>query len=129
MKGSASSGERRLYTRLKKRIPVSVHYNSHCVSKCFTSNIGIGGALLNVENLGLTENALVEFTFSVNPWHALHDIKIPAFVAWRNEIHIGISFEILTKDTEDLMQDHIGSILVNHEANKSCQVRSIFGFC
>ncbi|WP_455205240.1 PilZ domain-containing protein [Kaarinaea lacus] len=129
MKGFVSSGERRLYTRLKKRIPVSIHYNSHCVCKCFTSNIGIGGALLNAENLGLTENALVELTFSVNPWHALHGIRIPAFVAWRNEMLIGISFEILTKDTEDLMQDHLGSILVNHEADKTYQVRSIFGFC
>lgn len=114
MKAYASPGERRLYTRLEKRIPVSIHYNNHCISRCFTSNISIGGALLDVQDLGLTENALVEITFGVYQWHALHDIKIPAMVVWRTETQIAISFEMLRKDTEELMEDHIDSILLDH---------------
>jgi len=117
MKACAYLGERRLYTRLKKRIPVSIHYNGHCISRCFTGNISIGGALLDVQDLGLTENALVEITFGVNQWHALHDIKIPAIVVWRDEMQIAVSFEMLRKDTEELMQDPIDSILVNHGSN------------
>ena len=113
MKACASFGERRLYTRLRKRIPVSIHYNDHCISQCFTSNIGIGGALVDVQDLGLTENALVEISFGVNQWHALHDIKIPAIVVWRDDTQIALSFEMLRKDTEELMQDHIDSILLN----------------
>ena len=104
MKACVSLGERRLYTRLNKRIPVSIHYNGHCISRCFTSNIGIGGALVEVEDLGLTENALVEISFGVNQWHALHAINIPAIVVWRNEAQIAVSFEMLRKDTEELMQ-------------------------
>ncbi|KPJ91457.1 MAG: hypothetical protein AMJ53_11650 [Gammaproteobacteria bacterium SG8_11] len=117
MKARASPGERRLYTRLKKKVPVSIHYNGHCVSRCFTTNIGIGGALLDVPDLGLIENALIEITFGVNQWHALYDIRIPAIVVWRNENQIAVSFEMLRKDTEELMQDHIESILVNHDVD------------
>lgn len=98
--------QRRLYTRFLKRIPIRVHYNGHCVSRCFTSNVSIGGALLDAQELGFIENALVEITFGVNPWHALHDVRIPAIVVWRNETQIAVSFEALLKDTEELMLDH-----------------------
>ena len=114
----ATHGERRLYTRLKKRVPVSIHYNGLCVSRCFTSNISIGGALLDVQDLGLTENALIEIAFGVNQWHALHEVKIPAIVAWRDEKQIAVSFETLRKDIEELMQDHIDSILMDHSEDQ-----------
>ena len=116
MKARASPIERRLYTRLTKSVPVSIRYNGHCVSRCLTNNICIGGALLDVQDLGLLENALVEITFGVNQWHALFDIRIPAIVVWRNETQIAVSLEMLRKDTEELMQDHIESILVQHDA-------------
>lgn len=72
--------------------------------------------MLDVQDLGLLENALVEITFGVNQWHALFDIRIPAIVVWRNETQIAVSLEMLRKDTEELMQDHIESILVQHDA-------------
>ncbi|MGD8591439.1 MAG: PilZ domain-containing protein [Gammaproteobacteria bacterium] len=101
-----SPDEKRLYTRLSKRIPVSIHYNGHCVSRCSTNNISIGGALLDDQDLGLTENALIEIIFGVNQWHALYEIKLPAIVVWRNETQIAVSFELLRKDTEELLVDH-----------------------
>lgn len=107
-----STSERRLYTRLNKRIPVSIHYNNLCVSRCSTNNISVGGALLDVQDLGLIENALIEISFGVNQWHALYGVKIPAIVVWRNETQIAVSFEMLRKDTEELMRDHIDLILV-----------------
>jgi hypothetical protein len=106
--------EKRLYTRLKKRVPVSIHYNGQCISHCVTSNISIGGALLDVQDLGLMKNSLVEITFGVNPWHALYEVRIPAIVVHHNEIQIAVSFETLRKDTEELMQYHIDSILVDY---------------
>ncbi|MFN2302851.1 MAG: PilZ domain-containing protein [Anaerolineales bacterium] len=105
MKVSAAIDERRLYTRLTKRIPVSIHYNNHIVSRCVTNNVSIGGALLDVEDLGLTDNALVEISFGVHQWHALYNVRLPSMVVWRNETQIAVSFETLRKDAEDLMQD------------------------
>lgn len=119
MKTLVSTGERRLYTRLEKRLPISIYYNGHCVSRCTTSNISVGGALLDDQDLGLTENALVEITFGVNKWHALYETKIPAVVVWRNESQIAVSFELLSKDTEELMQDQIDSILIDHDYGES----------
>lgn len=116
MKAYAFPGERRLYTRITKRIPVNIHYNGHCIARCFTGNIGIGGALVDVQDLGLTKNALVEVSFGVNTWHALHKVKIPAIVVWCDEKHIAVSFELLRKDTEELMQDHIDSILLEPDS-------------
>lgn len=104
---------RRLYTRLNKRVPVSVHYNGNCIGRCFTSNISIGGALLDVHDLGLTQNSLVEITFGVTRWHALYEVRIPAIVIWRNETQLAVSFEMLRKDTEELMKDHIDTILAD----------------
>ena len=80
--------ERRLYTRLNKRVPLSVHYNGHRISRCFTINISIGGALLDVQDLGLTQNSLVEITFGVTQWHALYEVRIPAIVVWRTEAQL-----------------------------------------
>jgi hypothetical protein len=85
------------------------------VSRCVTSNISIGGALLDVQDSGLTTNALVEISFGVNQWHALYEVKMPAIVAWRNDTQIAVSFEMLRKDTESLMQDHLDSVLVDHD--------------
>ena len=125
MKALVSQGERRLYTRLEKRVPTSIYYNGHCVSRCTTSNISVGGALLDDQDLGLTENALVEITFGVNKWHTLYEIKIPAVVVWRNESQIAVSFELLRKDTEELMQDHIDSILIDQEYGESDSKKSL----
>jgi hypothetical protein len=111
--------EKRLYTRFKKRVPASIHYNGHCISRCFTLNISIGGALLGVQDLGLTQNSLVEFTFSVNQWHSLYEVRIPAIVVWRDDIQLALSFETIRKDAEELMQDHIESILAEHPANNN----------
>jgi hypothetical protein len=74
--------------------------------------------LLEVPDLGLTENALIEITFGVNQWHSLYAVRIPAIVVWRNETQIALSFEMLHKETEELMQEHIDSILVNPESEK-----------
>lgn len=79
---------------------------------------------MDVQDLGLVENALVEVIFGVNQWHALFDIKIPAIVVWRNETQIALSFEMLRKETEELMQDHIDSILVEHDVVNSRPVHS-----
>lgn len=118
MNTHGQSEERRLYTRLKKRVPVSVHYDSRCISQCSTSNISIGGALLDVQELGLTQNSLVEITFGVNQWHALYEVRIPTIVVWRSENQLAVSFETLRKDIEELMQDHIEAILANHPLEK-----------
>ena len=110
--------ERRLYTRLEKRIPVNVYYNSHCICHCYTANISVGGVLLDIDDLGLTENSLVEITFGVKPWHSLHEVRIPAIVVWRTEAQLAISFETLQKDTEELLQGHIETIVYEDKENK-----------
>ena len=95
--------ERRLYTRVKKTIPIHIYYDNQHVSTCSTNNISIGGALLSIDNIGLTENALITTSFEVNPWHPLHQVRIPSIVVRCNKTHIAIAFERLHKDTEDLM--------------------------
>jgi len=116
--------ERRLYTRLNKRVPVSVHYNGNCISHCFTANISIGGALLDVQDLGLTQNSLVEITFGVTQWHALYEVRIPAIVVWRNDSRLAVSFETLRKDTEELLQDRIDAILADHPSKGTDSARA-----
>lgn len=121
MKTNTAREERRLYTRLKKRIPVSIYYNNHEVARCVTHDICIGGARLDLQDSGLTHNALIEITFGVNQWHALHRIRLPSIVVWRNDAQISVAFEMIRKDIEDLMQDSMDCFIPAHDAPVSLQ--------
>jgi hypothetical protein len=81
------------------------------VASCVTHDISIGGARLDVQDSGLTHNALIEITFGVNEWHALHDIRLPSIVIWCNDTQISVAFEMIRKDIEYLMQDTMDCFL------------------
>jgi hypothetical protein len=91
------------------------------VARCVTSDIGIGGARLDVQDSGLTHNALIEITFGVNQWHALYDIRLPSIVVWRNDTQISVAFEMIRKDIEDLMQDSLDSFVLENDTPMSLQ--------
>lgn len=122
---TAGHNERRLYTRLEKRIAIKLYSNNHCVHQCNTCNISVGGALLDIEDPGFTINSLLEVEFGVSRWHALYKIHIPAIVVRCSEKQLAVSFETLQKDTEDLMLGSLNEIYKSKPEQQSSALNSM----
>lgn len=99
--------ESRLYTRVNARLPVSIIYNAVPIADCFTRNISIGGAFVEVHELGLSVNSLVEIRFNVDVNHLLFNTLIPAIVKRIDEDGLVVAFERIEKAAEDLIIDNI----------------------
>ena len=95
--------ERRLYTRSWYCIPVNIFYNDTFLNRYYTLNLSVGGMLIEAYDLGLTENALVHVNFEVNRSQLLFGVKLPAVVLRCSSRHVAVSFEVLEKGTEELL--------------------------
>jgi hypothetical protein len=94
--------EKRLYTRIWSQVPLNVIYGDALLARCYTSNLSMGGVLINA-NIGFTENSLIQIIFDVDKSHCLYEVRIPAIVVRCANNQIAASFENLEKGTEDLI--------------------------
>lgn len=94
--------EKRLYTRLWSRVPVKIVYGDRLLARCYTTNISVGGLLVN-SSLGFTENSLIQVIFDVDKTHCLYGVWIPAIVVRCANNQFAVSFESLEKGTEELI--------------------------
>jgi len=94
--------EKRLYTRICSQVPVHIYYGDALLARCYTSNLSMGGALINA-SIGFTENSLVKIMFDVDKTHCLYEVWIPAIVTRCTNSQIALSFENLEKGTEELI--------------------------
>ena len=102
--------ERRLYTRVCREVPVNIYYADKLLGECKTINIGVGGVLIKIGDIGLMENSLIQVKFVTLSTHSLFGLKIPAVVKRCEKNNIAVSFENLEKGTEEL----IYSLLLNN---------------
>ena len=99
--------ETRLYTRVASSIAVAIYYNKSLIATCKAKNIGVGGILLQSKDLGLSVNSLVDVQFDVDESHHLYKAMIPAIVSRIEDGAIALSFEMLEKATEEIIQREI----------------------
>jgi len=106
-KGVEIIKEKRLYTRVTGTISVAVYYNKSQIATCRAKNIGVGGLLLETKDLGLSVNSLVDIQFDTDESHQLYKIMIPAIVSRIEDGAIALTFEMLEKATEQIIQQEI----------------------
>ena len=99
--------EKRLYTRVTSNIAVSIYYNKSLIATCRATNIGVGGILLESNDLGLSVNSLVNIRFEVGENQYLCNKFIPAIVNRIEGNTLALSFEMLDKGTEQIIQQEI----------------------
>jgi len=97
--------EARLYTRIDHKIPVAIFYNGQLIGQRFSSNIGVGGILINTDDLGLPVNALVEIELIVPDDFMQSRIRIPGVVNRVGKADIAIEFERLDKAAEAIIKN------------------------
>lgn len=102
-----SNDERRLYTRTQTSIGVFIYYNQKLIAHRRTLNISVGGALIESEELGLPINSLIDMMFDVDNDHPLKDILFPVVVKRVSNKSFAVSFEVLDRATEALIQENM----------------------
>ena len=95
--------EKRLYTRVSRRVPVKIYYGDVLLERCSTINLGVGGMLIKTGCIGLTENSLIKIMFDIDCTHCLSKILVPAVVHRGEHDQIAISFENLEKGMEEFI--------------------------
>lgn len=95
--------EKRLYTRIRTEAAVNIYYGGFMLARCKTINLCVGGVLIHVKEVGLTENSLIQIMFDVASTHCLFEVRIPAIVLRCANNQIAASFEELEKGTEELI--------------------------
>jgi len=97
--------EKRLYTRIRNRLPVKIYYGDVFLEKSYTINLSVGGLLIKTENIGLTENSLIQIMFDLDSTHCLYRVMIPAVVRRSDPEKIAVAFENLEKGIEEFLYD------------------------
>jgi len=90
--------ERRLYTRVEVRIPVTIIYNDIPIANRYTKNISIGGVFINAPDLGLQSASLLNLKVHFDK--EFGEILIPAIVSRVEKTGIAAFFETVEKATE-----------------------------
>ena len=68
--------EKRLYTRIRSEAAVKIYYGGFMLARCKTINLCVGGVLVHVKEVGLTENSLIQIMFDVASTHCLFDKRM-----------------------------------------------------
>lgn len=100
--------ERRLYTRVVNRVPVTIFYDGSQVAQRRLVNLSVGGLLIETEDLGLYLHSLIAVRFDVEELYHPRDLSLPAIVRWFNERYLAASFEQLEKGTEEIILRYTG---------------------
>lgn len=90
--------ERRLYTRVEVRVPVTLIYNDSPIANRNTKNISIGGIFINAPDLGLSPASLLKLKLRFDRDNG--DVLIPAIVSRVEDGGIAAYFETVDKATE-----------------------------
>lgn len=95
-----SQTERRLYTRVKCRVPITIFNNECLIAERITLNASIGGLLIQADDLGLSLDSLIIIRLQSDTGGDQEDMRIPAIVKRITNISIAIGFEMLEKAVE-----------------------------
>jgi len=109
-----SINEKRLYTRVQGNLSVNVYYNDRLIATCPCIDLSIGGIALESVDLGLSVNSLVEIKFDVDDSYQLYDVIFPAIVKRVGDGKIALSFEMLEKATEQIIQQELVAQIKNN---------------
>jgi hypothetical protein len=95
--------ERRLYTRVKCCVPITIYYNECPIAERVTVDASIGGLLIHANDLGLSLNSLVIIRLQPDICGVQKYIRIPAIVKRLTNSGIAIGFEMLEKAVEEFV--------------------------
>ena len=109
--------ERRLYTRVCYRSPVTILYDDHPLASYYTLNASVGGLLISAKDIGLSPHSLVSIRLLLGFGEIREDILMPAIVKRINSKSIAIGFEILEKAAEGFISH---ALLDFGNASKRC---------